>query len=188
MSLTLAGGCPKASLVWWWRWSSSTSSLQIGRSDLRWPLCKGPRSNVIERRVRYCQTDLGWFGDPLFLNKQPLRLGTGGDWGFRGGDRGLGTYTPFGGRKWPGDLILDDTHLRLNQTSSVAWLLPTYQASSQEEVQVRKVADSLWIFRRFSCSVNSIGDGSFGSWIGYPGRWGDYGRWVKHGLAARKTM
>ena len=27
------------------------------------------------------------------MNKQPFRLGTGGDWGFRGGDRGLGTYT-----------------------------------------------------------------------------------------------
>ena len=29
----------------------------------------------------------------LDLNKQPFRLGTGGDRGFRGGDRGLGTYT-----------------------------------------------------------------------------------------------
>ena len=27
------------------------------------------------------------------MNKQPFRLGTGGDWGFRGGDRGQGTYT-----------------------------------------------------------------------------------------------
>ena len=27
------------------------------------------------------------------MNKQPFRLGTGGDWGFRGGHRGLGTYT-----------------------------------------------------------------------------------------------
>ena len=27
------------------------------------------------------------------MNKQPFRLGTGGDWGFRGGDRRLGTYT-----------------------------------------------------------------------------------------------
>ena len=29
----------------------------------------------------------------VHFNKQPFRLGTGGDWGFRGGDRGLGTYT-----------------------------------------------------------------------------------------------
>ena len=28
------------------------------------------------------------------MNKQqPFRLGTGGEWGFRGGDRGHGTYT-----------------------------------------------------------------------------------------------
>ena len=27
------------------------------------------------------------------MNKQPFRLGTGGDWGFRGGDWGLWTYT-----------------------------------------------------------------------------------------------
>ena len=27
------------------------------------------------------------------MNQQPFRLGTGGDWGFRGGDRGQGTYT-----------------------------------------------------------------------------------------------
>ena len=27
------------------------------------------------------------------MNKQPFRLGTGGDWGFRGVDWGLGTYT-----------------------------------------------------------------------------------------------
>ena len=27
----------------------------------------------------------------VHFNKQPFRLGTGGDWGFRGGDRGLGT-------------------------------------------------------------------------------------------------
>ena len=27
------------------------------------------------------------------MNKQPFKLGTGGDWGFRGGDCGLGTYT-----------------------------------------------------------------------------------------------
>ena len=27
------------------------------------------------------------------MNKQPFRLGTGGDWGFRGGDSGLGAYT-----------------------------------------------------------------------------------------------
>ena len=27
------------------------------------------------------------------MNKQPFRLGTGGDWGLRDGDRGLGTYT-----------------------------------------------------------------------------------------------
>ena len=26
------------------------------------------------------------------MNKQPFRLGTGGDWGFRGGDRGVGSY------------------------------------------------------------------------------------------------
>ena len=26
------------------------------------------------------------------MNKQPFSLGTGGDWGFRGGDRGVGTY------------------------------------------------------------------------------------------------
>ena len=47
MSLTLAGGCPKASVVWWWRWSSSTSSLQIGRSYFRWPLCKGPAVKLL---------------------------------------------------------------------------------------------------------------------------------------------
>ena len=29
----------------------------------------------------------------LDLNKQPFRLETGGEWNFRGGDRGLGTYT-----------------------------------------------------------------------------------------------
>ena len=29
----------------------------------------------------------------VHFNKQPFRLGTGGDWGFRGGDRGQGTYT-----------------------------------------------------------------------------------------------
>ena len=30
------------------------------------------------------------------MNKQPFRLGTGGDWGFRGGDRSLGNVKTYG--------------------------------------------------------------------------------------------
>ena len=33
-----------------------------------------------------------WLGDVLQMDKRPFRLGTGGHWGFRGGDRGVGTH------------------------------------------------------------------------------------------------
>ena len=56
-------------------------------------LCRCLSSSTFKTYQRKLHTPLKANISCVHFNKQPFRLGTGGDWGFRGGDRGQGAST-----------------------------------------------------------------------------------------------